>query len=76
MASKPPSLFGSLTPVEFMGWISKMEMVFDKCECSDRQKIILEVKKLKTGVLGWWKLLVDSMPMGEEREMSWENFLE
>ena len=53
-----------------------MEMVFDKCECSDRQKIILEVKKLKTGVLGWWKLLVDSMPMGEEREMSWENFLE
>ena len=44
MASKPPSISGSPTLVEFMDWISEMEMVFDSYYYSDRHKTILEVR--------------------------------
>ena len=30
---------------------------------------------LKSGVLSWWKLLVDSMPKGEASKKSLEDFL-
>lgn len=70
MDSKPPSLYGSPTPVEFMEKISKMEMVFESCDYNDQHNTILVVRKLKTGVLRWWKLLADCMPNGEERKMS------
>ena len=75
MASKPPSLSGSPTPVEVMNWISEMETMFESCECSNRQKTALAVPLLKSGVLSWWKLLADSMPKGEASKMSWEDFL-
>ena len=75
MASKPPSLSGSPTPVEVINWISEMETMFESCECSNRQKTALAVPLLKSGVLSWWKLLADSMPKGEANKMSWEDFL-
>ena len=36
LGAKPPSLYGSPKPVEIMDWISKMEMVFESCECSNK----------------------------------------
>ena len=76
MASKPPSLSGSPTPVEVINWISEMEMVFESCDCSEKQKTVFAVIQLKTGVLSWWKLLADTMPWGEALKMSWDEFLE
>ncbi|XP_023773078.1 uncharacterized protein LOC111921732 [Lactuca sativa] len=76
MNAKPPSLSGSPTPVEVIDWISEIEMVFDSCDCSDRQKTIFIVRKLKIGVLSWWKLLTNTMPKGEAIKMLWEKFLE
>ncbi|XP_023738586.1 uncharacterized protein LOC111886570 [Lactuca sativa] len=49
MASKPPSLPGSPTPMEVMDWISEMEMMFEICDCSNKQKTALMVTLLKTG---------------------------
>ena len=64
MASKPPSLSRIPTPVEFMDWIFEMMMMFESCNCSNKQKTALAVTLLKTGVFSWWKLLVDTMPKG------------
>ena len=36
MASKPPCLSGSPTPVQVMDWISELETMFESCECSNR----------------------------------------
>ena len=76
LGAKPPSLSGSPKPVEIMDWISEMEMVFESCDCSNKQKTVFAVRQLKTGVLSWWKLLADTMPRGEALKMSWEEFLE
>ena len=76
LGAKPPSLSGSPKPVEIMDWISEMEMVFESCSCSEKQKTVFAVRQLKTGVLSWWKLLADTMPRGEALKMSWEEFLE
>ena len=76
LGAKPPSLSGSPKPVEIMDWISEMEMVFESCDCSNKQKTVFAVRQLKTGVLSWWKLLADMMPRGEALKMSWESFLE
>ena len=76
LGTKPPSLSGSPKPVEIMDWISEMEMVFESCDCSNKQKTVFAVRQLKTGVLSWWKLLADTMPRGEALKMSWEEFLE
>ena len=76
MASKPPCLSGSPTPVQVMDWISEMETMFESCECRNRQKTALAIPLLKSGVLSWWKLLADSMPKGEASKMSWEDFVE
>ena len=65
MASKPPCLSGSPTPVQVMDWVSEMETMFESCECSNRQKTALAIPLLKSGVVSWWKLLADSMPKGE-----------
>ena len=75
MACKPTSLSGSPTPAEVMDWISEMEMMFDSCNCSNKQKTALVVTMLKSVVLSWWKLLADTMPKGEANMMSWEDFL-
>ena len=75
MASKPPYLSGSPTPVEVMNWISEMETMFESCECSNKQKTALVIPLLKSGLLSWWKLLADSMPKGEASKMSWEDFV-
>ena len=75
MASKPPCLSGSPTPVQVMDWISEMETMFESCECSNRQKTALAIPLLKSGVLSWWKLLAGSMPKGEASKMSWEEFV-
>lgn len=75
IASKPPSPFGTLTPLEIRDQIYEMEMVSDSCNCSNRQKPVLIVRQLKTGVLSWWKLLADTMPKGEASNMPWEYFL-
>ncbi|XP_023763286.1 uncharacterized protein LOC111911773 [Lactuca sativa] len=53
-----------------------MEMIFESCNCSDKQKTVFAVRQLKTRVLSWWRLLVDTMPHGEALKMSWEMFLE
>lgn len=74
--TNPSSLSRRLTPLEFMEWISEMEMVFNSYDCNDRQERIFVARQLKTRVLSWWKLLGDSMPNGEERKMLWENFIE
>ena len=73
---KPPSLFGSPMPVEIMDWISEMEMVFESCDYSNKHKTVFVVRQLKTGVLSWWKLLADTMPLGKALKKSWEEFLE
>ena len=62
LGAKPPSLSGSPKPMEIMDWISKMKMVIDSCNYSNKQKIVFAVIKLKTVVLSWWKLLADTMP--------------
>ena len=38
LGSKPPSLSGSPKIVEIMDWISKMEMVSESRNCSNKQK--------------------------------------
>ncbi|KAL7591377.1 uncharacterized protein LOC111880758 [Lactuca sativa] len=76
LGAKLPSLAGSPKPVEIMDWISEKEMGFESCNCSDKQKTVFAVRQLKTGVLRWWKLLVDTMPHGEALKISWEMFLE
>ena len=76
LGAKPPSLSGSPKPVEIMDWISEMEMVFESCDCSEKQKTVFVVRQQKTGVLSWWKLLADTVPRGEALRMSWEEFLE
>ena len=76
LGAKPPSLSRSPKPVEIMDWISEMEMVFESCDCSEKQKTVFAVRQLKTGVLSWWKLLADTMPRGEALKMSWDEFLE
>ena len=57
-----------------MDWISEMEMMFESCDCINKQKTTLEVTLLKTGVLSWWELLVDTMFKGEASKMYWEVF--
>lgn len=47
MVAKQPSLSGSLTPIEVIDWISRMEMVFESCNYSNRKKTILVVRELK-----------------------------
>ena len=39
-----------------------MEMMFESCDCINKQKTVLGVTQLKTEVLSWWKLLADTMP--------------
>lgn len=75
MASKPLSFSGNLKSVIIMDWISEIEMVFERCNCSNRQKTIFVVRQLKTWELSWWKLLAQIMPQGEAIKMSWGNFL-
>lgn len=76
LGAKPPSLSGCPKPIEIMDWISEMEMVFESCDCSEKQKTVFAVRQLKTGVLSWWKILADTMPRGEALKMSWDEFLE
>ncbi|KAL7594215.1 hypothetical protein Lser_V15G28366 [Lactuca serriola] len=75
MASKPPCLSGSPTPVKVINWISEMETIFESCECIKRQKTALAIPMLKSRVLSWWKLLTNSMPNGEASKVSWEDFV-
>ena len=49
MASKPPCLSGSPTPVEVMDWISEMATMFESCECSNRQKTAVEIWSTELG---------------------------
>lgn len=44
IVAKPPNLCENPTHVQFMNWISKMEMVFDSCECNIKQKRIFAVQ--------------------------------
>lgn len=75
-ASKLPILSGNTILVDNMEWIFEMEMVFESCDCSDRKNIVFAVEQLKTRVLSWWKLLVDSIRKGGSFKLSWEMFLE
>ena len=65
LGAKPPSLSGSPKPVEIIDWISEIEMVFESCNYSDKQKTVFSVRQIKIGVLSWWKLLGDTMPWGK-----------
>ena len=69
MGAKPPRLSRSPKPVEIRDWISEIEMVFESCNSSNKQKIVLTVRQLKTKVLSWWKLLADTMPHREALSM-------
>lgn len=51
MASKTPSLSGNPTPVEVIDWIYEIEMVFESYDSSNRQKTIIAIRQLKSGVL-------------------------
>ena len=44
LSAKPPSLLGSPKPVEIMDWISEKEMVFESCDCSNKQKTVFAVR--------------------------------
>lgn len=75
MDAKPPSQSGSPTPAEIMDWIFEMYMVFKSYDRSNRQRIVLAARQLKTGVLNWWILLAESMPKWEVGKISCKNFL-
>lgn len=75
IAPRPPNLSGDPMPVIIMEWIREMEMEFESCDCSNKRKTVLAVRRLKTEVLSWWKRMASTMPKGEVGRMSWEVFL-
>ena len=62
LGAKQPSLYRSPETVEIMVRISEMEMIFETCNSSDKQKTVFAVRQLKTTVLSWCKLLSNTMP--------------
>ncbi|XP_071705104.1 uncharacterized protein [Rutidosis leptorrhynchoides] len=71
-----PEFNGDRDPMEAMMWIDTMEAFFAAIECSEQDKVIYAVTKLRSEALRWWKLA--NVTSGPEMitKKTWSEFKE
>ncbi|XP_071703653.1 uncharacterized protein [Rutidosis leptorrhynchoides] len=71
-----PEFNGVRDPMEAMMWISRMETNFNAIDCSEEDKVVFAVIKLRSEALRWWKCVKDTSGPETVTNMTWSEFKE